>query len=136
MRINPDGTVDAAVRVDVDYVFRELLLGQYDRTDLRDLIPAMGILPSNVNIHGNFSGRVVDNQLQIGDVDAAYIQGIPVPQRLINSNEAHRFVERHITQYIQTANQRTGSSYDLIEVRNGELFMEGEFPDSITRTPR
>lgn len=136
VRFNPDGTVDASVRVNLNYVFQEMLMGRYDQSDLRSVFPAAGILPANINLQGNFEGRVVDNQLDLTALNSMKIQGISVPQKLLSSADTHQFVESTINTYIQTANERTGTSYDLIEVRSQELVIQGMFPDSITRRTR
>ena len=136
VRINEDGTVDAAVSVDVGYVFQEILMGKYDESDLKQLIPAIDILPSKVNVQGNIEAKVKNNQLQVTSLNSVKIQGVSLPQSLINSRETHRFIENNINNYIQSANTRTGSSYDLIEARDQELVIEGMFPNSISRIPK
>ena len=136
VRFNEDGTIDAAVRVNLNYVFQELLMGQYDLTDLQSVFPPARVLPATVNLQGNFAGRVVNNQLELASLNSARVQGISVPQGLLSASSTHSFVERNIDNYIQSANERTGSSYDLIEVRNQELVIEGMFPDAIARRTR
>ena len=51
VRINNDGTIEAAGNLDTNYVFNEMLNGQYTKQDAQKELPMLGLIPSSVNVY-------------------------------------------------------------------------------------
>ncbi|MDD3187078.1 MAG: hypothetical protein PHD02_01230 [Bacilli bacterium] len=132
IRINNDNTVEAVASVNVDYFLRELLNGEVTRSDIEKEIPALGLVPDNLNLYIKFSGSVINNKVT-ASIDSATVQGIPVSSDYINSDEAISTVADGLNNMMATYNEKTGSSFDSIKVEEGKVVFVGSVPTSLTR---
>jgi hypothetical protein len=133
VRINGDGTIEAAGTLDTRYVFSQILAGQYTKQDAQKELPMLGLIPDNVNVYFKLSGSVEDNQVQGLDVDGVKVMGIAIPQSLIDDNSA--FIVDTLDSYISRECARVGASVEHLGVSDGKLDFIGSLPSTITRTP-
>lgn len=131
VRINDDGTVDAAANLRVDYILDDILKGQYTKEDIAKHVPFISIIPDEVNVKVNFEGKVIDNQIQDTDIHSVSVMGISVPMTLIDNSSAMNFIEDSLTAYTESMNQESGANFERIEVVDGELVIKGIIPDQM-----
>ena len=132
IRINDDGTIEASANANVDYFLDEVLGGEYSREQINQQIPALGILPSNVNLYLKFSGSVTDNKT-IVDVNSASVQGIEIPSVYVNSSEAMNVLSSGCDNVMNTYSSKTGSTFDKISIDSGVVKFKGSVPSSLER---
>lgn len=132
IKINDNGTIEAVATANVDYFLDEFLSGQYSREEINNEIPALGILPNNVNLYINFSGSVINNSTS-ARVDNVSVQGISIPSYLVNSSEAIGVVTSGCNNLMSIYNSNTGSSFNKIAIENGKIKFEGKVPSSLER---
>jgi len=135
VKINQDGSIEASGSVNVDYVLTEILGGKFTRSDIVKKIPALGILPSNVNIYLDFSGSVKDNIASISP-STVTVQGIPIPDNIVKSSDSIKALTDGLNSFIAKNNEKTGSTVNDISAKNGEIVIDGKFPTSLTRTKK
>lgn len=132
VKINDNGTIEASANVDVDYVLNDILGGDYSRDEIESEIPALGILPSHVNLYIKFSG-VVTNNKSSAHISAVSVQGVSLPKNLIYSSEAKSVVNEGLNNLMSTYNSKTDSSFDNISVENGKIKFKAKVPSSLER---
>ena len=132
IRINNDGTIEASANANVDYFLDEVLGGEYSRYQINQQIPALGMLPSNVNLYLKFSGSVTDNKTTI-DVSSASVQGIEIPSVYVNSSEAMSVLSSGCDNVMNTFSSKTGSTFNKISVEGGVIKFKGSVPSSLER---
>ena len=130
--INDDGTIEASASVNVDYVLNEVLGGKYTRSEIEKEIPALGFLPSNVNLYLNIEGSIINNSTNLS-LNSVVVQGIAIPENFINTNEAIETVTNGINDLISKNNSASGSNIKNLSTENNQLLLIGEFPTSLTR---
>jgi hypothetical protein len=133
IRVNADNTIDASGTVNVDYVLNEILGGKYSRNEIAKEIPALGILPSNVNLYVNFTGSIVNNTSN-GKLNSVSVQGISIPTEYVQSQEAISTVTSGIDKFVSDRTSVSKSNVEKIGAENGNLIIKGSFPSSLTRT--
>lgn len=132
VKINSDGSVEASGSVNVDYVLNEMLSGKYSRSQIMEEIPALGLLPSNVNLYIKGGGSVVNNDASV-NVDSIEVQGISIPQKFVNSSEAASTVNGALNKVLSASNTKSGSNIEKLAPQDGKLLIIGEFPSSLER---
>lgn len=132
IRINNDGTIEASANANVDYFLNEVLGGEYSRDQINEQIPALGMLPSNVNLYLKFSGSVTDNRSTV-DVSSASVQGIEIPSVYVDSSEAMSVLSSGCDNVMNTYKSKTGSNFDKISIENGVVKFKGSVPSSLER---
>jgi len=135
IRINKDRTVDASGSVNVDYVLKEILGGKFSREQIVKEIPALGILPSNVNLYLNVGGSVINNSASIS-LNSVAVQGITIPDSYTKSDEAISTVTTELNSLLSKSNTNTGSVIDKLLIEDEEIKLAGKFPTSLTRTQK
>lgn len=132
IRINNDGTIEASANANVDYFLNEVLGGEYSRDQINQQIPALGMLPSNVNLYLKFSGSVTDNRTSI-DVSSASVQGMDIPSVYVDSSEAMSILSSGCDNIMNTYKSKTGSNFDKISIEDGVVKFKGSVPSSLER---
>jgi len=132
IRINKDGTIDAAGTVNVDYVLNEILGGKFSRQQIVKEIPALGILPSNVNLSLNIEGSVINNSASFS-LNSIAVQGIPIPDQYSKSSEGISIATTGINNLISKSSANSGANINKLAVENENIVLEGKFPTSLTR---
>ncbi len=132
IKINADGTIEIACSANVDYFLNDVLGGKYTREQIQTEIPALGLLPDNVNIYINFTGSVTNNSSNIY-INSATVQGINIESKYINSAEAISAITTGVNDFIAKSNAETGSNYESIYVENEVIKFKGSVPSSLER---
>lgn len=135
IRINPDNTLEAAATMNTSYIFDEILSGKYSREDANKVLPMLGLLPDKINLYCKLSGSIINNQTEDLNIQNVSVMGIPIPKNIIGSPEASQFIESTLDNYIEKTAEKSGASYDLLQVSDGKLQLEGKLPSSISRIP-
>lgn len=135
VRINKDGTVDASGIVNVDYFLSEVLSGKFSREQIAKEIPALGFLPSSVNLALNIDGGIANNKAS-GSINSAEVQGIPIPTEYVNSDEAVSTVTGGLNNMLSKNNSKSGSVFEKLAIENEKVVLTGKFPSSLTRTQK
>lgn len=129
--INNDNTIEASGAINVDYFLSEILNGKISREQIVKEIPALGILPSYVNLYIDFSGSIIDNQSS-ASINSVAVQGITIPNEFVNSKEATDVFTTGINTFLSKNNEITGSSIDTLIAENNEVVLKGKFPSSVS----
>ncbi len=132
LRINNDGTIEIVCNINIDYLLNDLLESKYSREKIENEIPAIGILPDNVNLYIHFSGSVNNNKLDL-NIESISIQGIKIPYSFISDNKVRYEIESSINNAISEFNTETGSNFNRIFVDNEKIRVQGNIPSSIER---
>lgn len=132
IKINNDDTIEASANANVDYFLDEFFGGEYSRAQISQQFPAIGILPSNVNIYLKFSGSVTDNKTSF-NLDSAIIQGMEIPSVYVNSTEIMSILASGCDNLMNTYNSKTGATFNKILIENGVLKFKGSIPSSLER---
>jgi len=133
IRVNKDGTIEASGKVNVDYVLNEIIGGKFTREQIVKEMPALGILPENVNLYLSIGGSITNNSANIIP-NSLSVQGIPIPEKYVKSSESISTVTTGINNYIIKNNAKSGASVEKVVVENEKLVIKGMFPESLTRT--
>lgn len=132
IKINEDGSIEVAAAANVDYFLNDLLGGKYTREQIQNEIPALGLLPDNVNIYLKFTGSITNNISTIY-IDLATVQGIEIPSNYTNSSSAINVIESSLNDFIAKLNTETGTNFESLTVQNGVLKFKGSVPSSLER---
>lgn len=132
IKLNDDGSVEAVGSANVDYFLTNILSGKYSKAEIEKQMPALGILPSNVNLYLKFSGSVNNNISNI-NIASVSVQGIPIPSNILDTNEATSTVTDGLNNLIKDYNNKSGSSFDKIAVENKKVIFKGKIPTSLER---
>lgn len=132
IKINEDGSIEVAAAANVDYFLNDVLGGKYTREQIQNEIPALGLLPDNVNIYLKFTGSVTNNISTIY-IDLATVQGIEIPSNYTSSSSAINIIESSLNDFIAKLNADTGSNFESLTVQNGVLKFKGSVPSSLER---
>lgn len=132
IKINEDGSIEVAAAANVDYFLNDVLGGKYTREQIQNEIPALGLLPDNVNIYLKFTGSVTNNISTIY-IDLATVQGIEIPSNYTSSSSAINVIESSLNDFIAKLNAETGSNFESLTVQNGVLKFKGSVPSSLER---
>jgi len=124
--------VDASGIVNVDYFLNEVLTGKFSRDQIAKEIPALGLLPGNVNLALNIDGGINNNKAS-GSINSAEVQGIPIPTEYVNSDEAVTTVTGGLNNMLSKNSSKSGSVFEKLAVENESLVLKGKFPSSLTR---
>ncbi len=135
IRVNADNTIELSASANVDYFLNDILGGKYTREQIENEVPALGILPDNVNIYVKFSGTVTQNISYISVYSVA-VQGVTIPDKYFVPASAANVISSSINDFILKSNAETGSSYESIRVENGVLKFKGSVPSSLERTAK
>lgn len=135
VKINTDGTVETSGSVNVDYILTEVLGGKYSKSEIQKEIPALGFLPSSVNLYVKTGGSVVNNTSSV-NVDAVKVQGISIPSELVKSQEAVSVVNTGVNNLIDQYSKKSGATFENISTKNEKLIIKGNFPSSLNRTKK
>lgn len=132
IKINMDGSIEIACSANVNYFLDDVLGGKYTREQIQNEIPALGILPNNVNIYINFTGSITNNVSSIY-ISSASVQGVDIPNKYLNSTEAINYITSGLNDFILKVNNETGSSFESMTVENGIIKFKGNVPSSLER---
>lgn len=132
VKINTDGTIEAVGSANVDYFLTNVLSGKYSKEQIKDYLPALGMLPDNVNLYIKFTGSVINDKSNVS-LQSASVQGVPIPSNIINSNEAVSVVTGGLDTIIASYKEKSGASFDKIAVEDGNLEFQGDVPSSLER---
>jgi hypothetical protein len=132
IKINEDGTIEAVANASVDYFLNEFMSGKYSRDQIKEEIPALGLLPKTVNLYVKFSGSVLNNSSS-ASINTVAVQGITIPSNLINSSEAINIVTTGCNNLMSTYNSKTGSTFNKIAIEDSKIKFEGSVPSSLER---
>lgn len=132
IRINMDGSIEIACSANVNFFLNDVLGGKYTREQIQNEIPALGLLPDNVNVYINFTGSIANNISNIY-INSATVQGVDIPSKYINSNEAITNITKGVNDFITKVNTETGSNFESMTVGNGLIKFKGSVPSSLER---
>lgn len=132
IKINMDGSIEIACSANVNYFLDDVLGGKYTREQIQNEMPALGILPDNVNIYINFTGSITNNISSIY-IKSATVQGVDIPNKYLNSIEAINYITTGVNDFITKINNETGSSFESTTVENGAIKFKGSVPSSLQR---
>lgn len=135
IRVNADGTIEAVGSANVDYFLNEILGGKYSREEIKNEIPALGLLPKNVNLYLNVSGSVINNKSSI-NMNSVSVQGVPIPSTYVKSGEAVGTVTEGLDNVIAKGKTNSGLDVEKIVVENGKIVFKGKVPTSLKRVER
>ncbi len=129
--INNDGTIETSASVNVAYFLSEILDNKISKDQITKEIPALGMIPTNVNLYMKFTGEIVDNKSDIALQNVA-VQGITIPNEYINADDAVSTLTSGIDSFIAKNNAITGTSIDSLKASDGKVNLLGKFPSNIT----
>lgn len=135
IKINNDGTIEASGTADVDYFLNNVLSEKYSREQIKEEIPALGILPSKVNLYLKVSGSIEDNKSTL-NMQNVSVQGIPLPSTIYDTNEAINTVSSGIDKLMSDFNSKTGSDFYKIFVENGKIKFNAKIISLLERTKK
>ena len=135
-RFNPDGTIEASGKLDLNYVIDEILAGNVTKQEIEERLPIkLDILPKAINIYAHFDSRVIDNRMVGVALHSIKIHGISIPDSIIGGSEAEEYIENVFSDYLSRAFDKSGLYFEQLENVDGELVFKGIMPDSLTRVP-
>lgn len=134
VRINEDDTMEASASLDVSYVLEEILDNKYSKEEINQKLPVLGFLPDEVNVYIKADGAIRDNKVADLTIEDVSIMGITIPDSMINTEQANNFIEESLDSYLEKTSEKSGARYDLLQLNNGNLEIQGQLPSSITRT--
>jgi hypothetical protein len=130
--INENGTIEAVATANVDYFLNNVMTGKYSRKEISKEMPALGILPNNVNLYLKVEGSITNNKSTLG-IDSVAVQGIPLGDNITKSNEAINTVTEAIDKLMSDFNAKTGSDFYKIYVENGRIKFQAKVISSLER---
>ena len=130
--INEDGTIEAVASANVDYFLNNVMTGKYSREQINNEIPALGILPSNVNLYFKVNGSIANNKSTVG-INSVAVQGITLGDDITKSSEAINTVTAAIDKLMADFNAKTGSDFYKIFVEDGKIQFKAKVISSLER---
>lgn len=128
--INPDGTIETSGSVNVDFFLREILNNKVSREQIVKEIPALALLPSNVNLYMKFNGEITANKSSASIKDVA-VQGITIPTKYVNTNEATSTFTNGIDSFLAKNNPISGTSIDSLTTKDGLVNLRAKVPSIV-----
>lgn len=128
--INPDGTIETSGAVNVDFFLKEILNNKISREQIAKEVPALVLLPSSVNLYMKFSGEIIANKSSASIKDVA-AQGITIPTKYINTNEAISTLTNGIDSFLARNNPISGTSIDSLTTKDGLVNLSAKIPSII-----
>lgn len=135
VRINSDGSIEATGSANVDYFLNEILGGKYSREQIKKEIPAIGLLPNNVNLYLSVGGNITDNKSNL-NINSVAVQGITIPSNYVKSNEALNTVTEGLDNVISKYNTNSGATFEKLAVQDQKIVFKGKVPKSLEREVR
>lgn len=132
VKLNSDNSVEATSTVDVDYLLKEVFNNSFGRDEIAKDIPSLGVLASSVNIYIHFDFTITDNTVE-EHINSLSIQGINIPSKYTNANNATKFITNELNRYITNAIQQTGAYLYKVEIKNSQLLLDANIPSSLSR---
>ena len=84
IRFNPDGSIEASGKLDLNYVMDVILAGNVTKQEIEERLPiSLDLLPKSVNVYTHFDGKIIDNQLTGLEMHSVKIYGISIPQSIL-----------------------------------------------------
>ena len=133
VKVNEDGTIEASGSINVDYVLNEFLSDEFSKEEIKDEIPALGLLPNNVNIYFKVGGSITDSKVS-PSVESVSVQGIPIPAKYSSSKEALNRIVDGINNLMATHTKKTNTDFKSIKVEDSKIIFNGSVPSSLERT--
>ncbi len=134
IKINSDNTVDIAAKANVDKFLDTFLNNKYTKEDIESRMPALGILPENVNIYLNLKVNIKNNKADFF-INTATVQGINIPSNIIWNAKAINIINDGIDKLIEEASEESGAIFSRVYVENKKLKLIGKFPSSLEKIP-
>jgi len=128
--VNPDGTIETSGSVNVDFFLREILNNKVSREQIVKEVPALAVLPSNVNLYMKFSGEIISNKSSAAIKDVA-VQGITIPAKYINTDEAVSTFTNGIDSFLARNNPISGTSIDSLTTKDGLVNLKAKIPSMV-----
>ena len=117
------------------YFLNNVLSEKYSKEQIKEEIPALGILPSKVNLYLKVSGSIEDNKSTL-NMQNVSVQGIPLPSTIYDTNEAISTVSSGIDKLMSDFNFKTGSDFYKIFVENGKIKFNAKIISLLERTKK
>ena len=128
--INPDGTIETSGSINVDFFLKEILNNKVSREQIVKEVPALVLLPSSVNLYMKLSGEIIANKSSASIKDVA-VQGITIPNKYINTNEAISTFTSGIDSFLAKNNSISGTSIDNLTAKDGLVHLSAKIPSII-----
>ncbi|NLV90320.1 MAG: hypothetical protein GX032_02500 [Tenericutes bacterium] len=117
------------------YFLNNVLSEKYSKEQIKEEIPALGILPSKVNLYLKVSGSIEDNKSTL-NMQNVSVQGIPLPSTIYDTNEAISTISSGIDKLMSDFNFKTGSDFYKIFVENGKIKFNAKIISLLERTKK
>ena len=132
VKINDDGSIEASGSINVEYVLNEFLSEEFSKEQIKDEIPALGLLPKNVNLYFKASGSITDNKVS-PSVDSVAVQGITIPAKYSSSSEALDRIVDGINNLMVSYTKTTKTNFKSLKVEDSKIIFNGSVPSSLER---
>ena len=136
IRINDDNTIEVAGALNKTYILESILEGEYTEEEIKEELPMLNLIPGSINFYVNIEGEISDNEATKFDINDVEIMGIGIPDSIYDTSEAQYTLIDIINESIAKVVQKTGTSYDLIKVEDGELIFQGDMPSFLERNEK
>lgn len=133
IRVNTDNTVEISASINTKYFLDKVLGSKYNQEDIKKAVPILGILPGTINIYTKAAGAISNNKASNLNINDVEIMGINIPKSMYDTSKVQTDISNMINNFITKSNEKTGSSYDLIQPQNGGFAFNVSIPSSLTR---
>lgn len=131
IKIN-EKTLEVSTSANVDYFLNTLLEGKYTKEEINDAYPALGLLPDNVNLYLNIEGSV-NNNLSSLKLNTLQVQGVTLPDGLINSEDAISLLTTSVDNVLSKYEEKSGTHINKMGIENNKLLFDAKVPSSLNR---
>lgn len=133
IRINENGTVEAAGEVNKNYI-AQYLIGNRDKETIKKILPMFDALPEYTDVYAKFYCEIKNNRINFIDIDEIEIMGIQVPSSIYSNTQTRNQMADGINQFIENVSNKTGANFDLVKSKSGKLIVKGKLPELVRKS--
>lgn len=125
VRLNEDDTMEVSSSVSVDFLLEDILDNEITKEEIAAAVPVLKDLPEDVNVYLKLNADVENNEVETFDIENISVMGVKLPDSMIGTADAGTFITDSINNYLDNKAMETGERYDVLQVEDGNLVIEG-----------
>ncbi len=125
VRLSEDDTMEVSTAMDVSFLLEDILDNEITKEEIAQTIPVLKDLPEEVNVYIKLDASVEMNEVKKLNIVKLSVMGVTIPDNMIASEDAGEFLIDSINGYLMNKEGDTGERYDVLQVEDGNLLIEG-----------
>ncbi len=132
VRVNGDGTVEAAGQVNKNYLLK-YIFGEQINEDSKSFLKMIEFMPEYPEIYGKFNFEIKNNAINYISISKLQVMGLDIPEKMYDNVNTKNQMADGINQFINIISDKTGASFDLVQTGSKKLVVRGLLPKIVKR---